>query len=151
LDAWQSKSRYKPLFIGLFINKRAIPKKTKPQSVLMPDWGCCFYRFYLGFNCCFRAVFIQDLRDTLAFNVLDFNIVYAAGLVFRFAVLTQANMKSLINSSNAFLLLIDDIDAVFTKNGLAIFCQLLNSDYFSTANLDARGDFALTRRDKFNM
>lgn len=43
------------------------------------------------------------------------------------------------------------IDAVFTKNGLAICCQLLNSDYFSTANLDTRGDFALTRRDKFNM
>ena len=117
----------------------------------MPDWGFCFYRFYLGFNCCFHAVFIQDLRDTLAFNVLDFNIVYAAGLVFRFAVLTQANIKSLINSSNDFLLLSDDIDAVFTKNGLAICCQLLNSDYFSTANLDPCGDFALTRRDKLNM
>ena len=87
----------------------------------------------------------------LAFNVLDLNIVYAAGLVFRLTVLTQSNIKSLSNSSDDFLLLIDDIDAVFTKDGLAILCQLLNSDYFSTANLDTRGDFALTRRDKFNM
>ena len=87
----------------------------------------------------------------LAFNVLGLNIVYAAGLVFRLTVLTQSNIKSLSNSSDDFLLLIDDIDAVFTKDGLAILCQLLNSDYFSTANLDPCGDFALTRRDKFNM
>ena len=59
--------------------------------------------------------------------------------------------RSAHGTAVAWLLLIDDIDAVFTKNGLAIFCQLLNSDYFSTANLDTRGDFALTRRDKFNM